>query len=286
MRCAKGSGVNWTQFNEGLEKYIKDKECDPAHRPMDGLVVHSFREDSLGPYRNLFEAYQQELLKCEDVMISVSWWGDERYDDTNGNGRWDPGEPLEDLDSNGVYSTTPAGGSKMFPRGGGAHMMTAAGVDCDDHYLIVSNPWSTRFGNGHYDPGEDFNDLNWNGTRDPDEPWIDSGRSYQASDRVPIGETYYSTYTGRIVGNRVVLSGGDILAIDGADLCLLEGVKAVSPIPEPSTLFLFASGLAGLLGIVRKKLLKEEKRGHIFTGCCPNVNLTPVTVWPEISSSL
>ncbi|MDP2799194.1 MAG: hypothetical protein Q8O60_04850, partial [Deltaproteobacteria bacterium] len=60
MRCAKGSGVNWTQFNEGLEKYIKDKECDPAHRPMDGLVVHSFREDSLGPYRNLFEAYQQE----------------------------------------------------------------------------------------------------------------------------------------------------------------------------------------------------------------------------------
>ncbi|GIW98672.1 MAG: hypothetical protein KatS3mg111_2005 [Pirellulaceae bacterium] len=82
----------------------------------------------------------------------------EPFEDTNGDGQWQPGEPLEDWNGNGTWD--------------------ALGGDFDgDGLWDPGEVWNDKNGNGVVDAAEPFEDLNKNGRWDSGDPWSDLNRN-------------------------------------------------------------------------------------------------------------
>ncbi len=189
--------------------------------------------------------------------INIYWypqWGNGSYTDTNGNGRWDPGEPFSEsyTDSNGNGRYDPG---ETFADQDGDNL-----YDSENKGRAWVNPASypkLKFVEGWYNNGtwtDYFSDFGVTGTFD-----FYSTAIHEVGHLVGLDDLYNlpGGFPQSIMGDLHV--NPDTTKSRTIDTGSIQGgIDLYSiPIPEPSTLLLLGSGLAGIIGFGRKRLFKK-----------------------------
>jgi hypothetical protein len=120
------------------------------------------------------------------------------------------------------------------------HVLTGVGVDCDDYTIAFADPDNTLKGSGYY------NDKN---------QWIDTGGKYKPEDKFPCGKDWKDVGPNNYYQQSVIDKNGILQDIyPGAKI---SRIYTICPVPEPCTLLLLGSGVAGIIGFGRKRLFKK-----------------------------
>jgi hypothetical protein len=122
-------------------------------------------------------------------------------------------------------------------------------------------PFQNRFGTlpGFNQPISDFLDIygspSRTGAGDQMEVWIRTG-IYPGIGRIVLSDGD-PTFTSNPIGHRAILHLTDVVDADTAynevGVALVRSVPPTSPVPEPSSLVLLATGAIGLIGYRRRK---------------------------------
>jgi hypothetical protein len=217
--------------NNGLPLVVKfqDDALGGANLP---LKPGSDREAIAKGTKPTTKFILDELNNDEDVEVGFTYLADEKFTDTNNNGKWDAGEPLDDYNGNGKWDAA------VVPNGG--HWVAAVGkvdllgvlqgiwfIEDEKQGVDIDETYTDSNGNGRYDRGEPFVDANGDGK------WTPSGTgSVGFSWLFPRSDGFLELYN---YPSRNMI-----------DIVVSESV------PEPSGLLLLLPGLTAL-ATIRKR---------------------------------
>ena len=174
----KNGGVSDANFLDGKLAYLDDDVDVNLLVKFMGIglgnadrKVGSTVADAQGTLPTL-DFILDEINHGEDVEIAMTFYRPERFTDSNGNGKYDAGEPFTDENGNGTWDEEIANGGHWITAAGKLVIGGYAGI-----WFVEDSKQGEAFidanGNGEWDPEESYDDVNGNGVHDEGEPFDD-----------------------------------------------------------------------------------------------------------------